>query len=285
MSRESIWNLLKSVAEGSTTPRAAFDSVLQQIRSTTSSEPAAEETANLTPGPSNPAVVVDLDRQNRCGFPEVVYAPGKDLESIQMVLESQRQSGQHSLVTRCSPEQLTGLAARFPAGIVNSLAKTFRTASDMPSRGRVVVVTAGTSDRPIAEEACETLRWMGVDAELVMDVGVAGPQRLLERRGQLTGSDAVIVVAGMEGALPSVVAGWVGVPVIGVPTSVGYGASFGGVSALLSMLNSCAANVCVVNIDAGFKAGYIAGMIALQSQWAGGFDNSPRPDTCNPLSG
>jgi NCAIR mutase (PurE)-related protein len=136
--------------------------------------------------------------------------------------------------------------------------------------GRVVVITAGTTDRPVAEETSETLHWMGVTVELIIDVGVAGPQRFLERKHLLNGADVVVVVAGMEGALPSVVAGWVDVPVIGVPTSVGYGVAFGGVSALLSMLNSCAANVTVVNIDGGFKAGYLAGLIARR-----GRDNSP----------
>lgn len=125
-----------------------------------------------------------------------------------------------------------------------------------------MVLTAGTSDRPVALEAVETLRWMAVDVELIQDVGVAGPQRLLRRLPGLAGADAVVVVAGMEGALPSVVGGYVDCPVIAVPTSVGYGANLGGLAALLTMLNSCAANVVVVNIDAGFKGGYVAGMIA-----------------------
>jgi NCAIR mutase (PurE)-related protein len=129
----------------------------------------------------------------------------------------------------------------------------------------VTIVTAGTSDLPVAEEARETLEWMGVEATLVQDVGVAGPHRLPAQLGKLAGADAVIVVAGMEGALPSVVGGQVACPVIAVPTSVGYGASLGGLAALLSMLTSCAANVTVVNIDAGFKAGYVAGLIATRA--------------------
>ncbi|MEZ6050909.1 MAG: nickel pincer cofactor biosynthesis protein LarB [Planctomycetaceae bacterium] len=128
--------------------------------------------------------------------------------------------------------------------------------------GRVLVVTAGTSDLPVAEEALETLRWMHCGCELIVDIGVAGPHRLLAQLDRFEGADVVIVVAGMEGALPSVVGGWVNCPVIAVPTSVGYGASFSGLTALLGMLNSCAANVTVVNIDAGFKAGYVAGLIA-----------------------
>ena len=128
--------------------------------------------------------------------------------------------------------------------------------------GKVAVVTAGTTDFPVAEEARETLDWMGVSANIIADVGVAGPQRLLARLDDIRGSDAVVVVAGMEAALASVVGGHVDCPVIAVPTSIGYGASFGGVAALLGMLNSCAANVTVVTIDAGFKGGYVAGLIA-----------------------
>jgi NCAIR mutase (PurE)-related protein len=129
-----------------------------------------------------------------------------------------------------------------------------------------VVATAGTTDLPVAEEARETLDWMGVATEMLHDIGVAGPHRLLERLHVFQNADAAVVAAGMEGALPSVVGGHVACPVIAVPTSVGYGASFGGLAALLGMLNSCAANVVVVNIDAGFKAGYAAGLIARRQQ-------------------
>ena len=124
------------------------------------------------------------------------------------------------------------------------------------------MITAGTTDLPVAEEAAETLAWMGVETLRIADVGVAGPHRLPERLAEFESADAIVVVAGMEGALPSVVGGYVGCPVVAVPTSVGYGANLGGVAALLSMLNSCASNVAVVNIDAGFKAGYMAGLIA-----------------------
>ena len=125
-----------------------------------------------------------------------------------------------------------------------------------------MIVTAGTSDLPVAEEARETALWTGAAVEMVQDVGVAGPHRLAAKLPLLETADAIVVVAGMEGALPSVVGGYVACPVIAVPTSVGYGASFGGIAALLGMLNSCAANVSVVNIDAGFKGGYVAGLIA-----------------------
>jgi NCAIR mutase (PurE)-related protein len=133
----------------------------------------------------------------------------------------------------------------------------------------VAIVTAGTSDLPVAEEARETALWMGHRVTLVQDVGVAGPHRLPARLPEFAGADAVVVIAGMEGALPSVVGGYVDCPVIGVPTSVGYGANFNGVAALLSMLNSCAANVTVVNIDSGFKGAYVAGLIARQRSEVG----------------
>src|SRR4029077_20769340 len=136
--------------------------------------------------------------------------------------------------------------------------------SEMTTVGLVAIVTAGTTDIPVAEEVRETADWMGAGTDLIVDVGVAGPQRLLAKLDRITKADAVVVVAGMEAALASVVGGHVACPVIAVPTSIGYGAGFGGLAALLGMLNSCAANVSVVNIDAGFKAGYIAGMIAVR---------------------
>lgn len=212
-------------------------------------------------------VLVDMDRVRRCGFPEVVFGEGKSAAAIVSVFKAQIAAGQNSFATRMSAELSQQVCHEFPSARANHVARTVTlTTSTVQPRGRVVVVTAGTSDRPVAEEALETVLWMGCDAELVIDIGVAGPQRLLANRGRLQNSDVVVVVAGMEGALPSVVAGWVSVPVIAVPTSVGYGANLGGFSALLSMLNSCAANVAVVNIDAGFKGGYLAAMIARQSQ-------------------
>ncbi len=157
------------------------------------------------------------------------------------------------------------MRAKFPEAIANEVARTVRLLppgeSEVP-RGFVAVLTAGTTDLAVAEEAVETLRWMNTHVELIVDVGVAGPQRLLEAKPRFVNADAVVVAAGMEGALPSVVGGHVACPVIAVPTSVGYGAAFGGIAALLGMLNSCASNVTVVNIDAGFKAGYVAGLIA-----------------------
>jgi len=207
---------------------------------------------------------LDLDRARRCGFPEVIYGAGKDPEHLLEIVTLQQQAGQPSLITRATPEHAELLTARFPAAIHHPVARTIRIPNgpSQESRGHVAVITAGTTDRPVAEEAAETARWMGCRVTLLMDVGVAGPQRLLNALPEFEQADAVVVVAGMEGALPSVVAGWVACPVIAVPTSVGYGANFQGLAPLLTMLNSCAANVSVVNIDAGFKGGYLAGLIA-----------------------
>ncbi|MBC7820576.1 MAG: nickel pincer cofactor biosynthesis protein LarB [Planctomycetaceae bacterium] len=209
---------------------------------------------------------VDLDRRRRCGFPEVVYCEGKTVEAVEQIFAALVFAGQEAFGTRASTDQAAAILRNFPHAKHNAIAHTIRVAvaAERPPIGKVAVVTAGTSDRPVAEEALETLRWMGCAVERIEDVGVAGPQRLLAVVPQLQDCDAVVVVAGMEGALPSVVGGHVACPVIAVPTSVGYGASFGGIAALLGMLNSCAANVAVVNIDAGFKAGYVAGLIAKQ---------------------
>lgn len=234
---------------------------------------------------------LDLDRRRRCGHAEVVFALGKTPDALRRIVGRLAETETDVLATRVDAEQAAALASDFPAGRYNAIARTFRLRRpdaagivkagapgaphpapraarpvQPPRVGRVAVVTAGTSDRPVAEEACETLDWMGVAWSLIQDIGVAGPQRLIEKLPQIRSADAVVVVAGMEGALPSVVGGHVACPVVAVPTSVGYGASFGGLAALLGMLNSCAANVTVVNIDAGFKAGYVAGLIALRSQ-------------------
>jgi hypothetical protein len=211
---------------------------------------------------------VDLDRRRRCGFPEVVYGPGKTVAALEKIFHALLASGAPVLATRISLEQAAALEPMFPAGRYNPLAKTFRidlasTRDASPlAPAHVAVVTAGTSDLPVAEEARETALWTGARVTMVQDVGVAGPHRFPARLPEIAGADAVVVVAGMEGALPSVVGGYLDCPVIAVPTSVGYGANLGGIAALLSMLNSCASNVAVVNIDAGFKGGYLAGLIA-----------------------
>ncbi|MDO5554132.1 MAG: nickel pincer cofactor biosynthesis protein LarB [Planctomycetia bacterium] len=207
---------------------------------------------------------LDVEREERCGFPEVVYGQGKEVASIIRIFHRQLEQGQPCFATRVSAAKAKALQTEFAQGLDNRLARTFRIESPHAGAkvGKVAVLTAGTSDAPVAEEAMETLAWAGVNALLIQDVGVAGPERLRKRVHQFADADAVIVVAGMEGALPSVVGGYVAVPVIAVPTSVGYGASLGGMAAMLGMLNSCASNVCVVNIDAGFKGGYLAALIA-----------------------
>ena len=215
-----------------------------------------------SPTARTPDASVDLARAARCGYPEVVFGEGKSAEQIAAVFAAQRAAGQPSLATRVDADTRAALAERLPDAAVNHLGRTVRVGKATGERGFVPVVSAGTTDRPVAEEAVETLRWMGVRTTLVADVGVAGPHRLPERLPELAGADAAVVVAGMEGALPSVVGGHLACPVIAVPTSVGYGANFGGLAALLGMLNSCAANVVTVNVDAGFKGGYVAGLIA-----------------------
>ena len=207
---------------------------------------------------------LDLDRHRRCGFPEVVYAEGKTVPILRSIFEKQVSLNIDALATRMDATKAEQLLPCFTKAKYNPIARTFRIPGEKPVErtGKVAIVSAGTSDLPVAEEARETADWTGAEVVLIQDVGVAGPHRLRMNLPQLEGADAIVVVAGMEGALPSVVGGYVSCPVIAVPTSVGYGASFGGIAALLGMLNSCASNVTVVNIDAGFKAGYVAGLIA-----------------------
>lgn len=218
---------------------------------------------------------IDLDRRRRCGYPEVVYGHGKTVATLEKILRRLLAEKVDVLATRISVDQAAALSSTFPAARYNPAARTLRIAlaesdgEQARPQGHVAIVTAGTSDLPVAEEARETLLWMGVQVTMVFDVGVAGPHRLPEHLGQLEQADAVVVIAGMEGALPSVVGGYVSCPVIAVPTSVGYGANLGGFTALLSMLNSCAANVTVVNIDAGFKGAFVAGLIASRANRSG----------------
>jgi NCAIR mutase (PurE)-related protein len=213
---------------------------------------------------------VDLERRERCGFPEVIFCEGKACEWVEGVVRRLAEARQDCLATRVSAEQAESLARHFPAGRQDRVARTFWLPADpaAPKAGQVLVVTAGTSDLPVAREAVVTAQAVGAEASLLADVGVAGIHRLLRHRDQLAAADAIVVAAGMDGALPSVVGGLVACPVIAVPTSVGYGAAFAGLAPLLTMLNSCAANVVVVNIDSGFKAGYVAALIARRRQRA-----------------
>jgi NCAIR mutase (PurE)-related protein len=207
---------------------------------------------------------VDLQRRERCGFPEVIFSEGKTCEQIEALVRKHVEAKQDCLATRVNAEQAESLVRHFPQGQQDRVARTFwLPATGVAAKvGTVVVITAGTSDLPIAREAVVTAQALGCEVSLLADVGVAGIHRLLRHRAQFSGADALVVVAGMDGALPSVVGGLVDCPVIAVPTSVGYGASFGGLAALLTMLNCCSERVVVVNIDSGFKGGYVAALIA-----------------------
>ncbi len=205
---------------------------------------------------------LDTHRALRIGMPEVVLGEFKTAAQVAAIARRLAAKGP-LLVTRLAPEK-AGPARRAVRGaIYDPVSRTLRRGRmDLPARGPVAVCCAGTSDVPVCEEAAVTLEVMGVEPIRIYDVGVAGLHRLLARRGDLERARAVVVAAGMEGALPSVVGGLVGRPVIGVPTSVGYGASLGGLAALLAMLNACAPNVTVVNVDNGFGAAFVAGLIA-----------------------
>jgi NCAIR mutase (PurE)-related protein len=207
---------------------------------------------------------IDHHRALRQGFPEVIYGAGKTAEQICEIASRIAERGDSVLVTRIAGDAADRLQASLDGVEVNRVARTaYRLGADVPPRGKgsVAIVTAGTSDLPVAEEAAVTLAALGDCASRITDVGVAGIHRVLARRAELTAARVVIVVAGMDGALPSVVGGLVAAPVIAVPTSVGYGASFQGIAPLLTMLNSCAAGVTVVNIDNGFGAAVAASRI------------------------
>ncbi|WP_435009166.1 nickel pincer cofactor biosynthesis protein LarB [Tundrisphaera lichenicola] len=207
---------------------------------------------------------VDLHRAIRCGSPEVIFGQGKTVEQIVGIMRTLLRHGQGGLVTRVPAEAGAELVREFPEGEYNAMGRTFRVrqGDPGPQLGKVVVVTAGTSDLPVAEEAKVSAEAWNCEVSLVADIGVAGIHRLFNRLPDLQGADVLVVVAGMEGALPSVIGGLVDCPIIAVPTSIGYGANFGGLAALLGMLNSCSSNVVVVNIDGGFNGGHVAGLIA-----------------------
>ncbi len=206
---------------------------------------------------------LDTDRNKRRGFPEVIYAPGKSDRQLRAIAKKIILSRQTLLVTRLKEESFVFLKESFPALKYNPQARIayLRLKDPHPPKGLAVVVSAGTSDIPVAEEASCVLEIMGNKVKRLYDVGVAGVHRLMDKRHILRRAKVIVVAAGMEGALPSVVSGLVAVPVIAVPTSVGYGANLKGLSALLTMLNSCSPGIAVVNIDNGFGAGYLAAMI------------------------
>jgi NCAIR mutase (PurE)-related protein len=206
---------------------------------------------------------VDHHRPLRSGVPEVIFGPGKAPAHLAEIFARLAERGNNVLATRVNAEQVRAVRRKFRKAEHSKLARTLVLLQkpEILGKGTIVVVSAGTSDLPVAEEAVVTAELMGNRVERIYDVGVAGIHRLLAHKSALAEARVLIVCAGMEGALPSVVGGLVGVPVIAVPTSVGYGAAFGGIAALLGMVNSCASNVTVVNIDNGFGAAYVASMI------------------------
>lgn len=209
---------------------------------------------------------VDHHRQIRMGFPEVVFGRGKTIEQIVAIAEKLISRSDKVLVTRAGVEAFQAVKAKINDAVYNPVARTIvvNRGSDTVLLPGVAVVTGGTADIPVAEEAAVTAELIGNRVEKIFDVGVAGLHRLLDKVNQLRRARVLVVVAGMEGALPGVVGGLVAAPIIAVPTSVGYGANFEGLAPLLTMLNSCAPGVAVVNIDNGFGAGYLAGMINLR---------------------
>jgi NCAIR mutase (PurE)-related protein len=252
------------------TPSALLTLLAEVERGTLTPQAAAERLSTL-PFEDLGHSRVDHHRSLRIGLPEVIFASGKTVEQAVEIFSSLAADGVDVLATRADPATAQAVLARHPSAIHNPVARTVALRQSPASteasapRGHVAVICAGTSDLPVAEEAAVTAETFGARVTRLYDVGVAGLHRLLAVRENLKSAHAIIVCAGMEGALPSVVGGLVSVPVIAVPTSVGYGASFGGAAALLGMLNSCSPNVTVVNIDNGFGAAYTAVLIARAS--------------------
>ena len=244
MEVEKLKALLKQVKDG----EIAIDDALQSLR--------------ILPFEDLGFSKIDHHRQLRTGFPEVIFCKGKTVAHVKQISERILAAGHPLLATRATPDMYEAVKEIESTARYNALARTITAAqSENVGVSGILVVSAGTSDLPVAEEAVETAQMMGNQPERLYDVGVAGLHRLISNHEKLLTARVIIVIAGMEGALPSVVGGLVDCPVIAVPTSIGYGASFGGLAALLGMLNSCASGVTVVNIDNGFGAGYSASLI------------------------
>ena len=245
------------------TPTALLDLLAEVQRGTLTPEQASARLATL-PFENIGHARIDHHRALRTGLPEVIYAAGKTPQQVAEIFSRMAAAGADVLATRASTEAAAAVRSLHPVAAYHAQAGivSLRQSPAEPPRGHIAVLCAGTSDLPVAEEAALTAELFGVHVTRLYDVGVAGLHRLLAVREQLLTAHAVIVCAGMEGALPSVVGGLVAVPVLAVPTSVGYGASFAGAAALLGMLNSCSPNVSVVNIDNGFGAAYTATLIA-----------------------
>jgi len=249
MTPSELQDLLEAVRQGSVSLPEAQQRVLQFARQ--------------APFENLGFARVDHHRAVRGGFPEVVFGPGKTPAQVAAIAETIVQRGHSLLVTRTTADAFAAVKERVPGAVFHDTARaiTLRQPDVAPGRGTVVVAAAGTSDIPVAEEAAISAEMMGNQVERIYDVGVAGLHRLLAASDRLQEARVVIAVAGMEGAMPSVIAGLIAAPVIAVPTSVGYGASFGGLTALLGMLNTCASGVAVVNIDNGFGAAAMASAI------------------------
>ncbi len=248
MTPDQLRQLLDEIRSGAIAPDTAYQQLLATLR--------AQPFEDLG------FAKVDHHRSVRQGFPEVILGLGKTPDQIASIAEQIVKRGHPLLVTRVDEATWSHVQQRVSEAQFHPSARAITLKRDVPpGRGTIALVSAGTADLPVAEEAAVTAELMGNTVDRVYDVGVAGLHRLLKERGRIETARVVIVVAGMEGALPSVVAGMISTPVIAVPTSVGYGASFGGIAALLGMLNSCANGVSVVNIDNGYGAGCIASMI------------------------
>jgi len=237
--------------------------LLSQVRAGSLSEEAALAQLRVLPYESLGYARLDTHRALRTGMPETVYCPGKTPDQVAEIMARLAEHHSHVMATRANDEQAEATLARVPGAHYHVLARAIvvRPPDEPPGRPGIALVTAGTSDLPVAEEAALTAELLGQSVLRIADVGVAGLHRLLNTLPAIQAARVLIVVAGMEGALPSVVAGLVRAPVVAVPTSTGYGASFGGLAALLAMLNSCAPGVAVVNIDNGFGAGRLAALI------------------------
>ena len=244
MDEARLAKLLESVAKGRVSPARAV------------------ERLKVLPFEDLGFAKVDHHRSLRRGFPEVIFCEGKTAEEIARIAKNMSKRGASILATRCDAALFRKVRARIPGAVYHPEGNLFAIERRRTRRrGLVAIVSGGTSDRPVAEEAALTAHYLGCAVDRLYDVGVAGIHRLLRSWERIRGADCIVVVAGMEGALASVVAGIADAPLIAVPTSVGYGASFGGLAALLTMLNSCAGGVTVVNIDNGFGAGYAAAVI------------------------
>ncbi|MFZ3072743.1 MAG: nickel pincer cofactor biosynthesis protein LarB [Thermodesulfobacteriota bacterium] len=241
-----------------------LEKLLESIKAGKTDVPKALEKLKTLPFEELEFATVDTHRSLRHGFPEVILGEGKTTQQIIGIAASMTKRKENVLITRLTREKASAIKKAFPRSEHNSVARTLFIKTHpvkTSGRGTILVVSAGTSDSPVAEEAAVTAESMGNKVTRLYDVGVAGIHRLLHKKELLFSAKVIIAVAGMEGALPSVVGGMAGKPVIAVPTSVGYGANLGGIAALLAMLNSCASGVTVVNIDNGFGAGYAASLI------------------------